>query len=395
MMRNIMKKSALLVLCIALLCVLAVGCAQPQAGKDVQGQGAEVPVETQEAEEPGETASAGEPESMEEADGDTVSFTDMAGRMVEISTEVGKVYGTDPVASITVYTLAPDMLLGWNYEFSDLEKQYIPDEYASLPVYGMRDTFNPEAVIADAPGLILQMGAINDSAIETADEMQEQLNIPVIILSSQLEDMPAVYQELGSVLGREEDGNSRAATIQAIMDNAASMDIPDDERVTIYYGNGVDSLETAPRGTISAEVLEASGGINVADVEFEKPSDRVIVSKEQVIAWNPEYMFVNGEPKEDVTGIGAADEILADEDFATVAAVENGNVYGIPKTPFSWLDRPQAPNRIVGLVWAPSILYPDYYPLSGEEVTQAILAFYEEFYHVRITAEELDAIMNT
>lgn len=323
---------------------------------------------------------------------DAAAFTDMAGRTVEIPAEIDKVYGTDPVASITMYMLAPDKLLGWNYAFSEYESEYILPEYLDLPVYGMRDSFNPEAVIEDAPDLILQMGNTNEKAVEDAEAMQAQLNIPVVILSGNLEDAPEALELLGGLIGEDERAAELAGYAARAIDRVKGMDIPEDERVGVYYGNGVDSLETAPAGTVASEVIELAGGTIVADVEVESPSDRLTVSKEQVIMWNPQFMFVNGEPKEAVFGGGAAQAIMDDPDFSTVQAVVDGNVYGIPKAPFSWLDRPKAPNRLIGITWAGSVMYPDLY--ADIDVEQEIKDFYSLFYHMDLADGQLNEIMS-
>ena len=62
---------------------------------------------------PSSTSSSAPASSQEEV----VPFTDMAGREIQLAEDVDvvkSVYCTDPVGSLTVYTLAPDKLLGWN-----------------------------------------------------------------------------------------------------------------------------------------------------------------------------------------------------------------------------------------------------------------------------------------
>lgn len=386
------RKVIVCILSMALAFAVLAGCsAQPQgaaAATPAQETAASAPQQSEVAQATSEAATE---EPGEESVGSV--FTDMAGREVELPAGVQKVYGTDPVASITMYTLAPEKLLGWNYQFSDYEKQYILPEYQNLPVYGMRDSFNPEAVIQDAPDLILQMGQTNEKAVEDADAMQEKLNIPVVVLSGNMEDIPTVLTTLGEIVDEPERAQTLADYAQKTIDRAQSMEIPEEDRVTVYYGNGVDSLETAPAGTVASEVIELAGGVIVADVAVESPSDRVQVSKEQVIAWDPAFMFVNGEPKEDVFGDNAAQAIMNDTDYATIQAVKDSNVYGIPKAPFSWLDRPKADNRLIGLLWAGSVMYPEYY--TEVDVNAEIKGFYELFYHMELTDEQLIALMDT
>lgn len=381
------KKSIALVICMALTFLLFVACAAPPAEENTSQPEVLAEIDT----------NVSEPEPMqdepEEDNKNTVSFTDMAGRTVEVPTVINKVYGTDPVASITMYALAPDKLLGWNYKLSEYESAYILPEYLDLPVYGMRDNFNPEAVIQDAPDLVLQMGNTNDKAVEDAEALQEQLNIPIVILSGNVGDIPEALTLFGGLIGDETRAGELAAYATRTIDRAKEMAIPEDDRVTVYYGNGIDSLETAPAGTVASEVIELAGGSIVTDIEVESPSDRIAVSKEQVISWNPQFMFVNGEPKENIFGSSAAEAIMNDIDFSTVQAVVDENVYGIPKAPFSWLDRPKALNRLIGITWAGSVMYPDLY--ADIDIEQEIKDFYQLFYHMELTDEQLGKLMET
>lgn len=378
-----MKKRIIVLLCLLLACATIFGCQtnkeQPSTPSPVQSQ-----EQSQEAAKQEETPSAKT---------QTNEFTDMAGRVVELPEQITKVYGTDPVASITLYTLAPEKLLGWNYELNKQEREYIMSEYADLPVYGMRDSFNLEAVIADAPQLVLHMGSLKEDAVAQAEELQKTLNIPVVMLSGKMSDIPQAYTMLGQILGEETRAKELADYAQAALQRAISIQIPEEEKVTVYYGNGVDSLETAPKGSDAAEVIEMAGGINVADLEVEDVTERITVSKEQIISWNPDVMFLNGEPKKDVSGAGAASQILEAEDLSVVNAVKDGRVYGIPKSPFSWLDRPKAPNRIIGLVWAGAMMYPEQY--SDVDITKEIQTFYDLFYHMQLTDEQVNTLLNS
>src|SRR5262245_11881236 len=67
--------------------------------------------------------------------GDRV-FTDSAGRRVEIPATIDRVFAAGPPASVIVYTLAPDKLLGWTRALKADEKAFLPQQYADLPVTG-------------------------------------------------------------------------------------------------------------------------------------------------------------------------------------------------------------------------------------------------------------------
>ena len=313
-------------------------------------------------------------------------ITDMAGRTVEVPIEIESVFSTGPIAAIYLYTVAPDLLLGWNYELNNIEKSIILEQYHSLPNFGMGDKVNYEAVIAAGPTIALNVGTINDKMISDCDALTESLGIPVIAVDGDLMSAPAAYRFLGDLLGVEENAEKLAAYAEETYSDIANMNIPEDEKVRIYYGNGEDSLETAPAGSSHAQIIEMVNAINVADLELGDGS-RVQISAEQLLAWDPDFIVVNGEPKANMSGGSAADAILADPDFASLTAVQEEKVYGTPNAPFSWVDRPPGPNRIIGIRWLSGLIYPEY---LNFDVNEEVKEFFSLFYHVELTDEQLD-----
>jgi len=322
--------------------------------------------------------------------GDTVTITDMAGRVVEIPSQVNKVYTSGQVATIMLYCLDPDKLLGWNYELNDLEKEFILEEYRDLTAYGTGDSVNYEAVLAADPELIVIAGTINDGEIENADKLQAQLNIPVVLLNGDLEASAGVLQFFGQLIGNEERGAELAAYADQVFDwlEAAVAAVPEEEKVTVYYGNGEQSLNTAAAGSASSQVLDMIGAVNVAQLETGS-GNRIDVSKEQILAWDPQVVILNGEPKQDMSSKDAVTAFAADPDLASLQAVKESRIYGSPKAPFSWIDRPPGPNRLIGLYWAYSIVYPEY---TDYNVDEKVREFYRLFYHMELTDDQLHTL---
>lgn len=328
----------------------------------------------------GRTERPAEPEQRE--------ITDMAGREMTVPAEIRSVFPTDPTAAIYLYTIGPDKLLGWNYQLNDVEKSVIPEKYHALPNLGMGESVNYEAVIAAGPEIALQVSGGSGGDVDQADQLSERLGIPVVVVSDQLADTPAVYRFLGGLLGAEEQAESLAAYAEDTLQDAAEMEIPEEKRVRLYYGNKEDSLETVPAGSLHGQVLELAGAVNVAEVELSGGS-RVRISLEQLLAWDPDVIVVNGEPKASLSGSAAAEGILEDPDFSALTAVQNGAVYGTPNAPFSWIERPPGPNRIIGVRWLAGLLYPgavDY------DVDDEVREFFRLFYHAQLSDAQLEKL---
>lgn len=343
---------------------------------------------SQSSDSSGDTANVESDTTLDSGDSqeaETREITDMAGRTMTIPTEIDSVFSTGPVAAIYLYTIAPDRLLGWNYELNDIEKSIILDEYETLPNFGMGDSVNYEAVIEANPTIALNVGTINDAMISDCDDLSEKLGVPVIAVDGDLESAPEAYRFLGDLFGVEDDAEKLAAYAEETFDDIANMNVPEEEKVRIYYGNGEDSLETAPAGSSHADIIDMVNAVNVADLKLGDGS-RVQISAEQLLAWDPDVIIVNGEPKSNMSGNSAAEAILNNPDYASLKAVQNQQVYGTPNAPFSWVDRPPGPNRIIGIRWLSGLIYPDY---LNFDVDEEVKEFFSLFYHVDLTDEQL------
>ena len=324
--------------------------------------------------------------------GETREITEMAGRKVTVpaAEDIESVFSTGPVAAIFMYMVAPDKLLGWNYELNDVEKSIILEKYHDLPNFGMGDAINYEAVIAANPTIALNCGKINDAMVSDCDALSKSLGIPVIAVDNELNNSAEAFRFMGELLGVEDHAEELAEYSEKIFTDIASLaDIPEDEKVSVYFGNGEDSLETAPRGSQHAQILDAVNVTNVADLELGDGS-RVQISAEQLLAWNPDVIVVNGEPKADKSGNSAAEDILSNPDYASLKAVQDNKVYGTPNAPFSWVDRPAGPNRLIGMRWLSAVVYPEYIKC---DVNEEIREFFNLFYHVDLSDEQLENVL--
>ena len=361
-----------LLLCFVMTVSLFAGYSETKAASE----------ETTQSEEQTETQETGE----------TREITDMAGRKVTVpaAEDIESVFSTGPVAAIFMYMVAPDKLLGWNYELNDVEKSIILEKYHDLPNFGMGDAINYEAVIAANPTIALNCGKINDAMVSDCDTLSKSLGIPVIAVDNELNNSAEAFRFMGELLGVEDHAEELAEYSEKIFTDIASLaDIPEDEKVSVYFGNGEDSLETAPRGSQHAHILDAVNVTNVADLELGDGS-RVQISAEQLLAWNPDVIVVNGEPKADKSGNSAAEDILSNPDYASLKAVQDNKVYGTPNAPFSWVDRPAGPNRLIGMRWLSAVVYPEYIKC---DVNEEIREFFNLFYHVDLSDEQLENVL--
>lgn len=361
-----------LFICLVMSVSLLTGCSETKAATEEPTQSAEQDA-TQETAE-------------------TREITDMAGRKVTVPTaeNIESVFSAGPVAAIFLYMVAPDKLLGWNYELNDVEKSIILDKYQDLPNFGMGDAVNYEAVIAANPTIAINSGKINDAMVSDCDALSESLGIPVVAVDNELNNSAEAFRFMGELLGVEDHAEELAQYAEQVFtDINVLSDIPEEKKVSVYFGNGEDSLETAPRGSQHAQILDVINAVNVADLELGDGS-RVQISAEQLLAWDPDVIVVNGEPKADKSGSSAAEDILSNPDYASLKAVQDQKVYGTPNAPFSWVDRPAGPNRLIGMRWFSALIYPEYIKC---DINEEIHKFFDLFYHVDLSDEQLENVL--
>ncbi len=114
---------------------------------------------------------------------DTVSFTDSAGRTVEIPADIKRIAPTGTMAQMVIFALAPDELAGISGKWTNEAEQYIDKKYYNLPVLGQfygKGDMNLEEIAKVAPQVIIDIGESKSSIVEALDAIQQQIGIPTL-----------------------------------------------------------------------------------------------------------------------------------------------------------------------------------------------------------------------
>lgn len=312
-------------------------------------------------------------------------FVDDAGRRVVLPEKVERVYAAGPPASVLVFALAPDKLLGWTRAFRANEKEWVPARYANLPelgrLTGRGNTANVEVVLKAKPDLIVDIGSTAATFASLADRVQQQTGIPYVLLDGRLETTPQQIEKLAAVLGTPARGKelaeywrSKVAPLQAKI--AA---IPPDKRPAVYYARGPQGLVTGLAGSINVEMIEFLGARNVAGAER---GGLAQIGFEQVVLWDPPVIVTN-DPN-------FMREVWRMPVWQSVTAVRRKRVYLSPHLPFGWFDYPPGANRLIGLLWLAEILYPAEF---RHDYRREIAEFYRRFYHQEPTAAQIERLL--
>jgi iron complex transport system substrate-binding protein len=322
------------------------------------------------------------------------AMTDMAGRTVIVPKKITRVLGMSPVGTVLVYSLSPDLLIGWNYKPDPGELAFYQEPYRRLPVlggwYGKGNTGNLEVIVKARPDVLISMGDAMGAAI--ADRVQQQTHIPVFVLNGDLNRLPETYLKAGELLGDQARAAELAAECRKTLDEVAAKvsAIPASKRRRVYYAEGPSGLETEPGASIHSETLRYAGAVNVAAVPGQQGYGHTPVSMEQVLKWNPD-VIISGYDHTGSPGAFYA-SVWSSASWRQVRAVKNREVYEVPQYPFCWIDRPPSANRILGIRWIANLLYPDVFHDDMRAVTRR---FYAQFYRWQLTDTELNQILAT
>lgn len=313
------------------------------------------------------------------------SITDGAGRTVAIPARVQRIFPAGPPAAIQVYTLAPDLLLGWPRAIGPEELEFLLPGVGSRPevgrITGRGNTANLEMVLALKPDLIVDSGSTLRTYVELADRVQQQTGIPYLLLDGRFDRIPASYLQLGELTGRSERAGELARYAEETMASVRSRSfaVPPERRPRVYYARGPAGLETGLRGSINVEIIEYLGLRNVA---AEVPGGVANVSVEQVLRWNPEVIITIDQE--------FAGTVRQNPLWQGVRAVREGRVHLSPRLPFGWVDSPPGVNRLIGLWWLGKMVYPDRFP---EDLRVLTRDFYQRFYQVALTDAQIARVL--
>lgn len=212
-------------------------------------------------------------------------------------------------------------------------------QFATMPLFGeMRGKDDPEKIIGIGPDVIFKTGATGTTygtSGPEADTLQDKTGIPVVAFpygslrtDAEKAEFRAALRIMGKTLGKE----ARAEELIAYVDGISAdleqrtKDIPADQQKTVYIG-GVSSA--GAHGIISTEpAYPPFIWVHAKNIAAGTDTQHADVSKEVIVDGDPEFLFIDiGTIQMD--NDGAIGELKTNPAYAGLAAVRNGNVYGV------------------------------------------------------------------
>ncbi len=289
-----------------------------------------------------------EPISFQDQKDRTVSLDAPAERVVTIPIPAASVViavdgGTDHLVGMHPLskTAIKDRPLGAFFpEALGITSDITPKGFTFVP--------NVEELLALDPDLVFQWGHLSDDIIEPM--LNAGLNVATIRIGK--EEFTIRWLEMmGAALGKEEKARQmidwRNETRRMLAERTAEIAEEDKPRV-LYFMNYLSKLRVAGGKSYNNFAMDLAGGRNVAaDLGM-----FVDVGPEQVLAWDPEIILLNGfEP-----GLTPQD-VYDNPLFADVSAVKNRQVYLMPLGGYRW-DPPNHESPL-SWVWQSMVFHPD------------------------------------
>lgn len=325
--------------------------------------------------------------SVKQTESATTSFTDSAGRKVEVPTHITKIAASGSMAQIVLFALAPEMLVGLAGKWDPVCEKYLDTKYYNLPVLGQfygKGDLNLEEVAKVNPQIIIDVGESKKTIVKDMDSIQKQVGIPTVHIEATMDTMGEAYRTLGKLLGKEKEAEELAKYCEDVKSNTDSImnKVGENGKTKVLYCLGKDGLNVLAKGSFHAEILDKVCN-NVAVVtDISSKGTGNPVNMEQILLWNPDVI------------IFAPDSIYSsvknDKAWNQLAAIKNGHYYEVPIGPYNWMGNPPSVNRYIGMIWITQLLYPDkaQYNLYDEAVK-----YYKLFYHCDLTEDQYKALV--
>lgn len=325
------------------------------------------------------------------------TIVDDVGRSVTIPSadRLQRVYFTSPLAQIFCFTVAPDLIGGTCAVFDAEQLEFLPEGTGDLTNMGSLSgggTIDREALMYKDIQMVFSISGtdLTDVNVSDAEKLQEQTGIPVVLIDGSFSIIGDSYRLLGECLGRQRRAEELAVYLEDIYRRVreAVSRVPESERVTYYYAEGPEGLQTEPTASQHSLAFLEAGGVNVVEgVGVTAGGGMSNVSLEKVLLWDPDYIITW-----DFELRGGAEKLIrTSSEWAGCKAVREGRVYAMPNLPFAFCDRPPGVNRFMGIQWLANLWYPDYYDVDMVDVTRE---FYSKCYWRDITEEQARRVLN-
>lgn len=357
------KKIVSLVLSLMIMGTSLVGCANHTVSTEQTSTGTEN-VQESSTSTPNEVAQS-----------ETITVVDQLGRTVEVPREINRIVSSYYISSSLLIALgAEDKVVGLEMKADTREiyKKAAP-EFLGLPGVGTSKSISVEETLALKPDLV-----ILPYRLEEFIDQFEALNIPVIVVEPEsMDQFLECITLIGTAIGEEERAEALLSYYEEKITEVNRLTEGLEERPRVYMSGGSSAFTTCTSNMYQNDLIHLAGGQNVSEALTD--GYWANVSAEQILAWDPEFIFSVNYASYDIS------ELTENAQLTSVSAIKENKVYTFPSVLEAW-DYP-TPSSILGILWLTHQLHPEIY--SVEAYTKDAQDFYKTFYDIEITKEDM------
>jgi len=319
-------------------------------------------------------------------------ITDQIGRTVTIPDKVDRVVVLQhQTLNLLVQMNASDKIVGvmanWQQQLGEGYARLAP-ELKRKPMLGDLTHVDPEKLVALRPQVVF---VTNYAPQEMIDKISRP-GIPVVAISLRhdapgekakmnptIADEEQAYTQglregialIGEIVNKPQEAKALIAATEAgrRLVSERLKDIAPAQRVRAYMAN--PQLTTYGSGKYTGLMMAHAGAVNVAAATLQGFKT---VAMEQVIAWDPQVIFVQDRYPSVVS------EINASPQWQVIDAVKHHRVYLMPEYAKAW-GYPMPEAMGIGELWMAKKLYPQKF--KDVDMRQVANDWYQRFYRTR------------
>lgn len=323
--------------------------------------------------------------------------TDQLGRNVTIPDHVNRVVvlqhqTLNLLVQLDAQESIVGVLSGWKKQLGEHYVRLAP-RLVDLPMPGDLTQVNIESLLKLSPQVVF---VANYAPPEMIAQI-ERTGIAVVAISLR-QDQPGEADKINPTMSDENtayneglkagvrligDVVERQKQAEALIDytftqrqnvSARLESIPEEKRIRVYMAN--PDLTTYGSGKYTSLMLSHAGALNVAASSIKGFKQ---VSIENVLAWNPQVIFVQDRYPDVVK------QIVNDPAWQAIEAVKQHRVYLMPEYAKAW-GYPMPEALAIGELWMAKKLYPERF--ADIDMQKAADAYYQRFYRADVSAAQ-------
>lgn len=325
------------------------------------------------------------------------TFTDQIGREVKVPDKVDRIVVLQhQTLNLLVQMNATDKIVGvmsnWKQQLGSNYARLAP-ELVSKASLGDLTHVDAEKLVALHPQVVF---VTNYAPQEMIDKISS-LGIPAVAISLRHDDEgeknklnPTMADEeqayvkglyegimlIGNIINKPEEAKAliKATENGRNIVSERLQNLPEEKRIRAYMAN--PELTTYGSGKYTGLMMKHAGAVNVAASTIKGFKQ---VSMEQVIAWNPQVIFVQNRYP------GVVNEIRSNPQWRVIDAVKNHRVYLMPEYAKAW-GYPMPEAMGIGELWMAKKLYPEKF--NDVDMHKIANDWYRKFYRTNYQGEE-------